>query len=81
VRPDPQTPGKTMTDTTTIQVRKDQAEQLQEIARENGNYKTVIDRLLESWEQSDSSDSDAIIKRIDDLENQLPRKVAEELQR
>lgn len=39
-----------MTETTTIQVRKDQAEQLQEIARENGNYKTAIDRVLEGWD-------------------------------
>jgi len=45
-----------MTETTTIEVRTDQAEQLQEIQRENGNYKTAIDRLLEAWE----SESEAV---------------------
>jgi len=73
-----------MTETTTIQVRKDQAEQLKEIARENGNYKTVIDRVLEGYNDTtgpQEMDVDRIINRIEDLESQLPRKVAEELQR
>ena len=41
-------------ETTTIQVRKDQAEDLKEMARENGNYKTVIDRLLEGYNDTTS---------------------------
>jgi len=45
-----------MSDTTTIEVRMDQAEQLRKIQRENGNYKTAIDRLLEAW----GSESEAI---------------------
>jgi len=45
-----------MTNTTTVEVRVDQAEQLREIQRQNGNYKTAIDRLLEAW----GSESEAI---------------------
>jgi len=43
-----------MAETTTIQVRKDQAERLKKIQRENGNYKTAIDRLLEGHGESDN---------------------------
>jgi len=58
-----------MTNTTTIQVRKDQAEQLQKIARENGNYKTVIDRLLEDYNDTttDALDIDEIVERFEEL--------------
>jgi len=63
-----------MTETTTIQVRKDQAESLKEIARENGNYKTVIDRLLEDYNDATNPgevDLAPLLNRIDDLETEL----------
>jgi len=59
-----------MTDTTTIEVRTDQAEQLREIQRENGNYKTAIDRLLESrGSESEAIDVDGLAARIADQVN------------
>jgi len=58
-----------MTETTTIQVRKDQAKELQEIARENGNYKTAIDRLIEGYNDTttDAVDIDEIVERFEEL--------------
>ena len=55
-----------MTDTTTIQVRKDQAEDLKEMARENGNYKTVIDRLLEGYSPAtnDGVDTEQLAEQL-----------------
>jgi len=72
-----------MTDTTTIQVRRDQAEQLQTIARENGNYKTVIDRLIEGYSETTNTVDETEIARMvaSDLKAELPSAIAEELQR
>jgi hypothetical protein len=75
-----------MTDTTTIEVRTDQAEQLQTIQRENGNYKTAIDRLLESrGSESEAIDVDGLAARIADQiggprvdDNEIARGVARE---
>jgi hypothetical protein len=54
-----------MSDTTTIEVRADQAEQLRKIQRENGNYKTAIDQLLEAWEsESETIDSDKLAVQV-----------------
>jgi len=118
-----------MTDHTTIQITKDQAEQLQERKQyDDESYKSVIARLLETdssaidtdeiarkveerlqgskplaemefddWFEPDyaktiathigneialsdvSVDHSPVLKRIDDLENTLPRKMSEEL--
>jgi len=62
-----------MSETTTIQVRKDQAKQLQEIARENGNYKTVIDRLLEDYNDTTSEDMDGLRGAIETVEERTGR--------
>jgi len=67
-------------ETTTIQVRKEQAEELKNIARENGNYKTVIDRLLESYNDTISGESaevdqiaeevaDRVVSRLEDSDD------------
>jgi len=54
-----------MTDTTTIEVRTDQAEQLRELQHKNGNYKTAIDRVLESWEnESEAIDPNEIERAL-----------------
>jgi hypothetical protein len=58
-----------MSGTTTIEVRADQAEQLRKIQRENGNYKTAIDQLLEAWE----SESETI--HSDDLAEQVAERI------
>jgi predicted DsbA family dithiol-disulfide isomerase len=56
-----------MTETTTIEVRTNQAEQLREIQRQNGNYKTAIDRLLETWwGESETINADDLAARIVD---------------
>jgi len=56
-----------MTETTTIEVRTNQAEQLREIQRQNGNYKTAIDRLLEMWgDESEAINADDLAARIVD---------------
>jgi len=53
-------------ETTTVQVRKEQAEELKSIARKNGNCKTVIGRLLESYNKTttNSVDADAIVETL-----------------
>jgi len=71
-------------ETTTIQVRKEQAEELKTIARENGNYKTVIDRLLESYNDTISGESavdeSEIARNVaTDLKAELPEAIAEQL--
>jgi len=71
-------------ETTTIQVRKEQAEALKDIARENGNYKTVIDRLLESYNETISGESavdeSEIARNVaTDLKAELPEAIAEQL--
>lgn len=78
-----------MTDTTTIQVRRDQAKKLKEIQGPSGNYKTAIDTVLEGhmrWrdargEEEDGVDADAIADAVTaDLLAQLPPRIADELQ-
>jgi len=68
-----------MTDTTTIQVTKEQANFLNELVI--GSYKDALHHLIESYNQGENVTNEDVIARIDDLEAQLPRKVAEELQR
>ena len=54
-----------MSDTTTIEVRTDQAEQLREIQRQNGNYKTAIDRLIETWRgEGEAIDADDLADKV-----------------
>jgi len=65
-----------MTETTTIQVRKEQAKQLQELQRPNGNYKTAIDRLLEAYADSDES-QDSV--SFDDIEKACKQAIRGEL--
>jgi len=59
----------TETTTTTIQIRKDQAETLNEIKRQNGNYKTVIDRLIESHEATEGSDTQTVAELLDTIDS------------
>jgi len=40
-----------MNDTTTIQVRKEQAERLKEIQEPSGNYKTALDTVIDSYDK------------------------------
>lgn len=63
-----------MTDTTTIEIRTDQAKQLRELQLQNGNYKTVIDRLFETWE----SESELINYTLlaDGISEQLVKEMA-----
>lgn len=66
-----------MTETTTIQVRRDQAERLKEIRRENGNYKTALDELLEAYDGSSTDEVDyAEIERRCEraVESALPKR-------
>jgi len=80
-----------MTETTTIEIRRDQAEQLREIQRQNGNYKTAIDELLEdNGNESEPIDPNDLAARIVDQigadvawpqvdDSEIARAVAQEL--
>ena len=76
-----------MTDRTTIQIKSAQKEQLDELKRVDGEaYHSVLAMLIANYNNQDSEtiddysqDIERIINRIDDLENSIPRKTAEEL--
>mgnify|MGYP000473994745 CR=1 FL=1 len=68
-----------MAETTTIQVRKEQAERLKEIRGPSGNYKTAIDTLLEAYDTDDAGgvDTNALVA---DLKADLAPAVADEVE-
>jgi len=56
-----------MTETTTIQVRKDQAKKLKEIQGPSGNYKTVIDTLIESHDTQPDNNTGVDYDRLESM--------------